>query len=89
MKIVMIVSPYKKGERIAVPVCAECDEPIIDFEEGNACPIESTYEFPVEFEAYHWPCEPAPHTYPWMSLANIFNRDQRLKAKDGGVILDI
>lgn len=87
MKIVYVPIPKMYGSGMAcVPVCHGCGQVIYDIREGNACPVtEEPGTMKVEMEAYCWGCD--PHTHPWMSLAQVFSRDQRKRS--GGRLLAI
>jgi hypothetical protein len=81
MKMVMM---RHNGGLVCVPICHNCNEPIMDFTKANLCSYMDETEFPIEMDAFHWKCDPGFH--PWQNLANIMKADQRLKTKDGRAV---
>ena len=80
VKVVYTKVPKSKGSGcVCMPVCSECGEVIWDLDKANACPAKETTKVADHYEmnAYHWECE--PHTHPWKRLAEVFQKDQRIR----------
>lgn len=86
MKVVYVPVPKKHGSGVAcLPVCHKCGDVIYDVREGNLCPLtDYPHKEPIEMEAFCWGCD--PHTHPWMSLAQVFSRDQRKRTHSGRIL---
>lgn len=87
MKVVYVQIPKMYGSSMScVPVCHACGKVIFDVREGNICPVtDEPNSTKVEMEAFCWPCD--PHTHPWMSLAQVFSRDQRKRTGSGRLMV--